>query len=99
MIDLYSFLLVLAVLLVTMAVASALGSYWSRSPRGLGAARLLAILAAACDLASVLVHLAFGHRPGSSAALPFTAFLTEHPAFVAVFALAIFAWAASRRTA
>lgn len=66
-----------------------------RSPRAFRAARLLALAALACDLASLSYHLATGHGPGSPNALSVPAFLLEHEAFAvaAVLALAAFALA------
>ena len=92
--DPYSVLLLLAIAALAAAWAAAL--LGRRPPPAWRFGRWAAPLALAAlvlVLASLAVHLATGHRPGTAEAMGPWTFLAEHPAFAVVAALALAALA------
>lgn len=95
----YSLMLLAAFLAVGLSAVAVLGLLWRRRSRRLGAVAWIAGLAALTfGCLSLIVHLAFGHRPGSADALGPVAFFEVHPAYVAVFAIGACAAAVGSRS-
>jgi hypothetical protein len=95
--DPYSFLLALAVSALALAWVLLIASrWWPATRRGSTAA---ALLAAALDLASLVIHVGAGHRPGSPDGMTVGGFVSQHPAFVVVLAASAAALALATTTA
>jgi hypothetical protein len=101
---LHSLFLLLSLVAGALAVALSILMRWPTGQRLLhltlqgkwspGHGLAVSILVALSALGvSVVVHLAWGHRPGSPAALPLLEFLRIHPAFIAVASLPLVALA------
>lgn len=79
----YSLLLAASLVSGGSALAGALWSRLQRLPQRLDRIIwLLAILALLFDVMSFVVHLAFGHTPGTETAMAALEFVREHPAFI-----------------
>jgi hypothetical protein len=89
---LYSFCLGVAIVAAAVALLLALTGRTS-------AARRAASVSLGFALAASLIHVTFGHRPGTPAALTPLPFVREHPTLVVVGAisLVLLVWAKGRR--
>ena len=96
--QIYSLTLLAALLAAGLSAVGALGLLWRRRSRRLGAVAWIAGLTAmAFGLLSLTVHLAFGHRPGTTEVLGLVAFFEAHPAYLIVFVIVRLAAVAGRR--
>jgi hypothetical protein len=85
--SLYSFTLLLALVAAGGGLLLAAAAF-GMGPRAARLARWSAWTALAAGAVSLGVHLAFGHAPGSPEALGPVAFVSIHPAYLAVAGLA-----------
>jgi len=99
----YSAALLMALLAGGLGATTGVFLLLRRWPEPMGSrarwVRMSGWAALAFGATSGLIHLFFGHRPGTPEQLGVWAFLAAHPAYGVVFALVMVAWLAVRSAA